>query len=214
MPVPLAGAILAGGRGRRLGDRDKALTPLVGRPLLQHVIERIAPQVAELVLCVERRSDRYECFGLAQVADPAPGHRGPLGGLLAALRHHSARREWVLLAPCDAPFLPSDLGAVLYATARAADAHCAMVRHAGELQPTFSLWHRCLLPELERAVVRDGHGGFKQFVRAIDVAEHNWPVSGDDSSPPPFFNINDQKALSEAARWLGAVAEARFECSV
>ena len=41
----IPGLILAGGRGQRMGGGDKALLPLAGRPLLGHVIERLAPQV-------------------------------------------------------------------------------------------------------------------------------------------------------------------------
>jgi len=213
MPVALAGVILAGGRARRMGGRDKALLPLGGRPLLQHVIDRMAPQVADLVLSVERATPAYRAFGLPQLSDPAPGHNGPLGGLLAALRRFAARQEWLLLAPCDAPFLPPDLGSVLHDAARSAAAHCAMVRADGRLQPTFSLWHRGLLPDLERAVLREAQASFRQFVRGVEVAEYDWPAPDAASGPPPFFNINDPAALREAARWVRPVPEEHVECS-
>jgi molybdopterin-guanine dinucleotide biosynthesis protein A len=213
MAAALAGTILAGGRARRMAGCEKALALLGGRPLVQHVIDRIAPQVAELALSVERQSAAYDRFARPQLADPVPGHRGPLGGLLAALRHFSASYEWVLLAPCDAPFLPLDLGVALYESACAAAADCAMVRFAGELQPTFSLWHRRLLPDLEQAVLRGGQAGFKQFLPAIEAAECDWPATRGPLEPPPFFNINEPAALREAARWVRPVPEEYSECS-
>ena len=213
MMAPCAGVILAGGRARRMGGRDKALAPLGGRPLLQHVIDRIDPQVAELALSVERQTPAYDRFNLPQLTDPAPGHRGPLGGLLAALRYFSPRHEWLLLVPCDAPFLPPDLGAVLHESARAAAVDCAMVRFDGELQPTFSLWHRGLLPEVESAVLGDGRAGFKEFRPAVAAAECDWPPVAGRLQPPPFFNINDPAALREAARWIRAAPEECQECS-
>ncbi len=33
-----------------MGGADKSLLPLAGRPILAHVIERLGPQVADLVI--------------------------------------------------------------------------------------------------------------------------------------------------------------------
>jgi molybdopterin-guanine dinucleotide biosynthesis protein A len=213
MPDPVAGVILAGGCSRRMGGRDKALMPLGGRPLLRHVVERMLPQVSELGLSVERRTAAYEPFGLVQFPDPAPGHRGPLGGLLAALRCFAARHEWVVLAPCDAPFLPADLAAALRHSAVAAGASCAVVRYRGELQPTFSIWHRRLLPRLERAVVRDGLAGFKQWLPDLEAAECDWPEPAESAAPPPFMNVNDYGGLDAAAAWIRQTQQEGSLCS-
>jgi molybdopterin-guanine dinucleotide biosynthesis protein A len=199
---PVAGVILAGGRSTRMGGGDKALAPLAGRPLLQHVIDRLAPQVVTLALSVEHESAPLAGFGLPQLPDPVPGHRGPLGGLLSGLRHFAGLRHWVLLASCDAPFLPLDLAARLQACAVGVGAPAAVAVHGGEWQPTFSLWHHGVLPELERAVVRDGQAGFKPFLRALGAAECAWPDDGPRGEPPPFFNINDPAALTLAGRWM------------
>jgi molybdopterin-guanine dinucleotide biosynthesis protein A len=213
MPGSVAAAILAGGCSRRMGGRDKALLPLGGRPLLQHVIGRILPQVAELGLSVERHTLAYEPFGLPQLPDPVPGHRGPLGGLLAALRHFGARREWIVLAPCDAPFVPLDLAAMLLGAAEAAGASCAVVRDRGELQPTFSIWQRGLRPKLERAVLQDGLAGFKQLLPDLDAAQCDWPAAGDPAAPPPFMNINDAEELGAAAAWIRRTRKEEPPCS-
>jgi molybdopterin-guanine dinucleotide biosynthesis protein A len=199
MPAEVtAGVILAGGRSRRMGGRPKALLPLAGVPLIQHVIDRMTPQVGQLMLGIDRFSPAFEPFGLEQVADPRPGSRGPLGGLLAALRHMDAAYEWLLVAPCDAPFLPQHLAARLHRCAASLDAPGAVVRDSEGLQPTFSLWHRSLLTALERAVMTEEMAGFKEFLQFQPLAELNWP-SFDIS---PFFNINDREALDRAARLL------------
>jgi molybdopterin-guanine dinucleotide biosynthesis protein A len=213
MPVGVAGTILAGGCSRRMGGQDKALLPLGGRPLLRHVVERVLPQVSELAISVERHVAAYETFGLSQLPDPASGHNGPLGGLLAALSHFGARHEWMLLTPCDAPFLPPDLAATLQRSAVAAGAACSVVRYRGELQPTFSIWHRDLLPGVEQAVLRDGLAGFKQFLRTIEAAKCDWQAPSDSLGPPPFLNINDPGELEAAARWLDPAPEEDSRCS-
>jgi molybdopterin-guanine dinucleotide biosynthesis protein A len=99
----LLGAVYAGGASRRFGG-DKALALLHGKPLLQHVIDRLAPQVAALVVC-GRDWPPYP-----MLADrPEPG-LGPLGALCAALDHAAAQGfDAVLTSGCDLPLLPEDL---------------------------------------------------------------------------------------------------------
>jgi molybdopterin-guanine dinucleotide biosynthesis protein A len=213
MPLPVAGTILSGGCSRRMGRQDKALVPLGGRPLLRHVVERVLPQVGDLAISVERHAAAYESFGLAQLPDPAPGHNGPLGGLLAALSHFGPRYEWILLTPCDAPFLPPDLAGALLHSARAAAAPCSVVNYCGELQPTFSIWHRGLLPAVEQAVLGEGLAGFKQFLRTLEAAPCNWQPPRDPLEPPPFLNINDPGELEVAAQWLDPGREEGSRCS-
>ena len=205
-----AGTILAGGRSSRMVGRNKVFTPLAGRPLIRHVIDRVAPQVAALALSVETPMPGLETFGLPQLPDPAPGHRGPLGGLLAALRHFSSDHEWVLVAPCDAPVLPPDLATRLEVRAVEGAVPCALVVYEGEPQPTFSIWHRSLLSDLEQAVGQGEMAGFKAFIRTIPAAECVWPAA----HPPPFFNINDAAALDRAGRWIETTGRAAHACSV
>jgi len=206
--VEPAGAILAGGGSRRMGGRPKPLESLAGKPLLQHVIERIRPQVGRLYLSVGRPSEELAGFGLPVVADPEPGV-GPLAGMLAVLKALKAGQEWLLLAPCDAPFLPPDLSTRLLTCARNAGLPGAVVRYRAELQPTFSVWNRGLLPRLEQAVSKQGLRGFKQFLAEVDLAVLDWP----ESEPSPFFNINDPAALEQAERLL-APGRAKLEsCS-
>jgi len=201
MPSPagvngdVAGVILAGGRSRRMGGTVKALIPLCDKPLLGHVIERVKPQVDELLLSVERASEAFEAFGLPQLVDPVPDG-GPLGGLLAAMRMMGPGHDWLLLVPCDAPFVPADLAASLLACALASPRPGAVVSYQSEIQPTFSIWNRTILPRLEQAVIDQHMAGFKQFPGLAELAVLDWPMS----EPSPFFNINDQDALLEAGR--------------
>lgn len=193
-----AGVVLAGGRSRRMGPGDKAFADLAGKPMLQHVIDRIDPQVNRLMLSVEREADEYAAFGLAQVADPLPGSRGPLGGLLAALRTLQAEEDWLLLVPCDAPFLPRDLLARLLLRAREEKLPGAVISVTGEVQPTFSLWHRDLLPRLEWAVLEQKMAGFKQFLAHEALA----PAEVEPKRAWRFLNINDLAALEQARQRL------------
>jgi len=194
----LAGVILTGGRSKRMGGVIKAQQILGGQTLIQHVIDRIKPQVDPLMLSVEEVSIDFAPYGLQQLADPEPGSNGPLGGLLSALSNLNKHQDWLLLAPCDAPFLPLDLGQKLKGQAVEMEAQGCMVSYQSEVQPTFSIWNRSLLPELKSAVLEQGMGGFKQFLRVHNLAVLDW----DESDISPFFNINDPGALAEAKRLM------------
>ncbi|WP_243642585.1 molybdenum cofactor guanylyltransferase MobA [Sulfurisoma sediminicola] len=105
----ISGLVLAGGQALRMGGIAKGLAPLQGRPLLAHVIERLAPQVARLAINANR--PEYGAFGLPLVADVVGGFAGPLAGLHAGLL--ACTTPWLVTAPCDAPLLPHDLVARL-----------------------------------------------------------------------------------------------------
>jgi molybdopterin-guanine dinucleotide biosynthesis protein A len=178
-----------------MGGQRKSLIPLAGKSLLAHVIARLRPQVRTLLLSVETHDHELDAFELPQLPDPAAGSNGPLGGLLSALEAVAGEGDWLLLAPCDAPFLPPDLGARLLRGALDAGALGAVARYLGELQPTFSLWHRELLPALRRAVLKDRLGGFKQFLSRQPLPAVDWP----GAEVPPFFNVNTPQDLARAS---------------
>src|SRR5258707_2117394 len=114
--MTIVGLLLAGGLARRMGGGDKALRLLGGRSLLDHVIDRMRPQVAALVLNANGDPARFARFGLPVVADSVPDFAGPLAGILAGLDWTAANRPdcaLVLSVATDAPFLPVDLVARL-----------------------------------------------------------------------------------------------------
>ncbi len=103
----ITAVILAGGEGRRMGGIDKGLVLFQGKPLVEHVIARIAPQTEKLLISANRSEHHYEKYGYPVIADTLPGYPGPLAGILAALEVSDA--ELLLAVPCDTPLLPHDL---------------------------------------------------------------------------------------------------------
>ena len=101
----VTGVVFAGGRGRRMGSVDKGLVEFDGRALVAHVLERLAPQVAALVLNANQNHERYAAFGYPVVADAIPGFAGPLAGLHAGIT--ASTTPYVATSPCDSPFLPA-----------------------------------------------------------------------------------------------------------
>jgi molybdopterin-guanine dinucleotide biosynthesis protein A len=144
----ITGLVLAGGRGSRMGGADKGLQPLRGRPLAQHAIERLRPQVGPLWVSANRHADAYAALGVPVCADTVPGQPGPLAGLLAGLA--VCATPWLAVVPCDVPRFPADLVARLAAGLQSAGAELAIAvtLEAGERRPHPVF---CLLPATLRA---------------------------------------------------------------
>lgn len=115
MPIPKTSCIiLAGGQGTRFDGADKGLIKLDGKPLIEHVLNRIAPQVDDIVISANRNQEQYRKYTPTVVTDSIRNYSGPIAGLAASLAH--CKHDWVLVVPCDMPFLPMDLLAQLHQT--------------------------------------------------------------------------------------------------
>jgi molybdenum cofactor guanylyltransferase len=176
--------VLAGGRGSRMGGVDKGLVPLQGRTMVEHVLERLRPQVGAMLINANRNLDRYAAFGCPVVPDRADGFLGPLAGMASGMA--AAGTPYVVTAPCDSPFIGPDLVARL-ATALARDAADIAVAHDGErTHPVFLLLRRDLLDDLDAFISSGG--------RKIDLwfARHRVALADFSDCPQAFLNINDE----------------------
>ena len=188
----ITGVILAGGQGRRMGSVDKGLVALDGRPMVAHVLERLRPQVDEILINANQHHAEYAAFGHAVVADALGGFAGPLAGLQVAL----ARASFPLLVtvPCDSPFLPADLVERLATALQAAQADLAVARTFDQAHPVFALVRRAVLPHLEGFL--DGGGrkidAWYATLKTVEVAF--------DDEAEAFRNINTAAELEEASR--------------
>lgn len=211
----IAGVILAGGLARRMGGGDKTLKPVGGRPLLSHVIERLAPQVDALALNANGVPARFAAFGLPVVADTVGGFAGPLAGVLAGLRWAGDQGYgYIVSAAGDTPFFPDSLVRRLQAAARergtplacaaTTDPERGMTEH-----PTFGLWPVALADDLETALTT---GHLRKVI--LWTSRHGCARAlFDDAGSYPFFNVNTAQDLAEAERILSASGHARHEAS-
>jgi molybdenum cofactor guanylyltransferase len=156
MMTTVTGVVLAGGRGQRMGEADKGLQPLRGRSLVEWVLERVDPQVDDLLIVANRNLERYLELGYPVLPDRIPGFAGPLAGLHAALTQ--ARSELVLAVPCDTPLLPPDLVSRLTAALRQADAEVAVARTRERVHAVICL---CKVSVTERLAAFMDRGGRK-----------------------------------------------------
>ena len=187
----MTGLLIAGGLGRRMGGVDKGLMVIDGKPMASWVLERLRPQVGQVLINANRNLEEWQTYGVPVVSDAIGGFSGPLAGVHAGLL--ACTTPWLATAPCDSPFFPHDMVARLAAGAAAADADLAVVRSEHRLQPVFALLRRDLLPSLERFLLGGGRKidlWFEEIKLAV--------VDFDDTAA--FANINTPEELAGARR--------------
>lgn len=201
MSAPVVGVLLAGGLSRRMGGGDKSLRLLGGRPLLTHVIERLQPQVAALVLNANGDPARFAPFGLPVVADSVPDFAGPLAGVLAGLDWAAAHHpgcDYVLSVATDAPFLPRDLVARLSEGMAATGADLACAASGGQEHPVIGLWPVRLRDALRHALIDEGLRKVDVWTGRYQLAMVEFTIHPID----PFFNANRPEDLQGAEALL------------
>lgn len=199
------GVILAGGAGQRVGDADKGLLPLCGRPLVEHVLGRLRLQCARVLIVANRNVDDYTRFAPV-VRDGRSGHAGPLAGLAAAFGFLQANRHalpgWVLTAPVDCPDPPRDLATRLRAALTAnGDAPCVLASVAGRREPLFAMYRVGAAPDdwhddAQAALLE--HGSPMRWLAARGALVVDFGDGGD-----AFHNLNTPEDFREYERSHG-----------
>ncbi len=193
--------ILAGGHGRRLGRRDKAFVRLGGRPLIEHVLDRVTAGRPDIVI-VSNNPERYRGYGVLSVADLIPG-AGPLGGIYTGLHH--ASRDKNLIVGCDMPFLQRALLEYL-------DLHIeerqALIPRTGKLiEPLCAVYRRSCIPVIEQHLA-SGSRKIGDMLRTVDCAYVDEArLRSLDPSLQSFFNINHHGDLQRAEELISIVRE-------
>ena len=141
----ITAVILAGGQGVRFSGLDKGLLELNKRPLIQHLVNRIKPQVSKIIISANRNLDTYKNLGFPVFEDDIRGYAGPLAGILKALQQ--SQSDWLLTVPADSPFIPIDIAQQLISSVQ--NKKIAIPHDGKHLQPTFALIHKSMEASLK-----------------------------------------------------------------
>jgi molybdopterin-guanine dinucleotide biosynthesis protein A, proteobacterial len=183
----VAAVILAGGRATRMGGGDKPLISLRGKPLLDHVIARIDPQVEAMAISANGDAARFAAYGLPVLPDATGDYPGPLAGIVAGMDWAAAKGFTHLLSvPGDTPFLPADL------VIRLARHPFAMPESQGRKHPVVALW-----PVMLRDGVRKALAAGERRVGRV-AADFGARTVRFDGPEDPFFNVNTPEDLDAA----------------
>ena len=185
MPLTLptiTGVILAGGRARRMNGVDKGLLEFAGKPLVEHALTRLAPQVSRVMINANRNHARYEAYGVPVVIDRLDGYCGPLAGMYSALC--AAETDYIVTVPCDSPLIPDNLVQRMMTTLMRENAELCTAHDGMRLQPIYALIPRTLAPGLHSYLMSGGRK-VEDWLRS-----HRLAVADFSDQPEAFLNIN------------------------
>lgn len=185
--MQITAVILAGGRGMRMGGADKGLVDYQGKPMIEHVLARITPQVDQVMINANRNLDRYRNYGVPVITDNNDQFDGPLAGMQAGMQH--AKTDWIVSVPCDSPLLPLDLTQRLSQAIQIVQAishppaMLAIARSSSGIHPVF-----CLMP---RTLGDDLNAYLESGQRRVSAWQTRHPhVFVDFADEQAFTNIN------------------------
>lgn len=179
--------LLAGGRGERVGGRDKAWLQRAGAPALDGLLRELQDTVfAHRLASVRTPDPRWADRAFDSVQDLRPAQPGPLAGLEALAA--ACRTPWLLVLPVDVSGLPPGLLGRL--AAQASGAGC-WLRDAGGLQPLVGLWQPASLRAAASAALDAGDAAVHRALAPLRPATL-------DVSPSRLGNANTPDAYDES----------------
>ncbi len=189
----ILGAIIAGGLSSRMGT-EKALIKLGAKTLILRVVDRLLPQVEDVIVNANGDSKRFEFLELDIVPDIDTDFQTPLAGLHAALVYAIEEDfDAVVTVPSDTPFLPRDL------VAKLSGAKPAITNSKGQDHYLTGFWPTTLLPQLEKSMAVSLR--VQDWVSASGAVKVNWRAEDYD----PFMNLNTPADLKAALALLPRV---------
>jgi molybdopterin-guanine dinucleotide biosynthesis protein A len=176
---------------------DKALKTFLGRPLIQRVVERLAP-IAEEVIVTTNAPEDYGFLGLRLVPDLWPG-RGALGGLYTAIA--SASQPVVAVAACDMPFASAPLFEAARRLLVEEAADVVIARSDEGYEPMHAVYRRATcLPAIEAALDADQWKVIAWFPQAKVRILTSEEIERHDPSGLAFWNVNTPEEFLEAEK--------------
>ena len=153
--------VLAGGESRRMG-RPKALLPVAGRPLIDYLLDRLAPAFAEVLISSNDARSLPPALRHRIIGDEHPG--AGLAGIEAGLS--AASYDAVFAVGCDMPRVTPELARLLVDSATGHDA--AVPRLEGSPEPACACYRRSARTAISAALAG---GRFKaaEALRDLDV---------------------------------------------
>lgn len=192
----LSVVIQAGGRSSRMGE-DKGLVPLAGRPMIEHVLTRVAG-LGDETLVTTNNPDSYDFLGLPMASDPEPG-AGALPGLRTALK--AAHGDTVLVLACDMPFVNRLL--LEHMLAQSSNADVVVPRWEDNYQTLHAVYNRKRTLRAVEQALADGERRMISFYPQLRVhVVEPEQISQYDPQGRSFFNVNTPDELLEAERLL------------
>ena len=190
----IAGLLLAGGEGRRLGGRDKGMIPWNGRPMAAWVYDVLTAVASPVLISANRSLEDYRQLAPDQVFEDDDSIRGqgPLAGLLTGLKQAAAMEaDAVLVCPCDTPQITPEVLSCLVDAWQKAPKHPVIAECEGRTHPLHGVYPVTLAPLLEKQL-QEGNRRVMVFAELAGAVK----VKCDDAAQA-FKNRNRPEDLED-----------------
>lgn len=198
--MTIAGIILAGGLGTRMGHTKKAFMSVGGVPIIDRLLAVYRPLFPEIIISA-REAEDFAGYAYPVAVDRFEA-RSSLTGIHAGLDAMTADHGF--FAACDAPFLQPGLVERLMAHLESEDDVVIPLKDDGYREPLCAIYSKRCLPHVTAQLEREDY----KIIRFFDqVRVREVPVSELRSGDPDllsFFNVNRPEDLAEAERLVSA----------
>ena len=189
------GVVLAGGQSSRMGGHDKAVIEIDGQSMLGLCVDRLAPQVGQVVISGNPR-DETKQRALQSVPDLVPDFAGPLAGILSTMRWaetHAHHCFWIISVAVDTPFFPTNLVDRFIMAMGGPEPSIVLAQSGDRLHPTFGLWPIALADDLE-AYLASGERKTRLWAEKHICSHAHFPGTViDEIEIDPFFQRQQTK---------------------
>ena len=192
------GLILAGGKGSRMGFKDKPFLRIGGRTIAQWILSQSEKHIDEFLFSLKRNHIKYHQLGHPIICDISELSTGPLIGIYSAMEflYHKRgqnRPTYILTFPGDVPFFPETVIPTLKQQIEKNALDVVIARSEKHLQPLFAAW---ALPAREKVkkFIDKGFVGPRQILPHLNYKV----VFFETQSELEFLNINTEQDLKTA----------------
>jgi len=188
--IKTTGIILAGGLGKRFGGINKALIQFFDKPLIEHVIDALRPQVNQILISANRNILELSYFGYSVIEDNLK-NSGPLGGIESLIDHVTT--DLVIVTTCDTMHIPENFVIELETSRTKNKADIAIAKTDKGIQRlNFSTTKETLSGA--RDFLKTGNLTVAQWQNKVNACEVRFSST---ERLLPLYNINTPEDLAE-----------------
>tara|TARA_B100000579_G_scaffold266668_1_gene219961 strand:+ start:70 stop:690 length:621 start_codon:yes stop_codon:yes gene_type:complete len=194
----ILGAILAGGKSKRMG-KDKLFLNLNNKTLIEHTVIKVKKYLKDLIIITDKENEFFSKNSLITVKDCMEGQLGPLVGILTAMkwaRENSSKYSWVATFPCDTPFFPESIISQFIEESKKKESLILCASSHGRKHNIFGLWSLDLYDKLYNDLVNNKVRKVQDWTKKNNIKNLEFEFKDYD----PFFNINTAEDLEVAKK--------------
>jgi len=189
----ILGAILAGGKSKRMG-KDKLFLNINKKPIIQYTIEKVKKYFDKIIIVTDQENKYFQKKKLITVKDCVEGQLGPLVGILTAMewaKKNIPKCKWVATFPCDTPFFPEEVIKKFIKESKKEDSLLLCASSHGRKHNIFGLWSLDLYERLKNDLIKNNIRKVQEWTEKNNIKNLEFNFKNYD----PFFNINTVKEL-------------------